>query len=284
MKYLVNAEMKVLRKGAFVKADESAGEFIWDDKVATVDDRTADELRKMCSANGFHSSKNSNKHDLFENITNNLPNLDIAEQKTMSQSDIIKDVVTQAGANRKEGMDPDAFEVEVFTECIQRLNADGITFKIKQLGSLVKKEIAEQGLIITTAQRKEQVNAILTEADFKPANWDDVEEMMDKLISEVSDTDRKQALSSIRRFLKANEIEIPKRAKAAKVSLRQQAINYMISNSPVEQADLVAFLVEAGKTEEVATKTAERLQNLQSTIDAAFAAGVASVSGSAKAA
>jgi hypothetical protein len=58
------------------------------------------------------------------------------------------------------------FEVEVFTQCIQRLNEEGITFKIKQLGNLVKKEIAEQGLVVSTAQRKELAFAVLEGMSF----------------------------------------------------------------------------------------------------------------------
>lgn len=279
MKYLINAEKKVLRKGEFVKADEPAGEFIFLDNDAAADGITVDDIKTMCEANGIRYSKNANKADLFANLISNLPKLNVPEQNKMSQSDIIKSIVTEAGQNRKPGTDPDQFEVEVFTECIQRLNSEGITFKIKQLGNLVKKEIAEQGLIITTAQRKEQVNAILTEADFNPSNWDEVEEMIERLTREVGDTDRKQALGSIRRYLKANELELPKRAKAAKVGFRQKVINFMVANSPVTDDALKAFIVGEGKEAEEADKVVGRLASLRETINAAFAAGAASAGG-----
>lgn len=280
MKYLVAGDRKVLRKGNFVSADESVGEFIFDDEtVEDMKEVTVDVLKSICRNNNIPMGKNPTRGDLIINLTKNLPTLELPEQNTMSQSEVIKSIVAEAGANRKPGSDPDAFEVEVFTECIQRLNAEGITFKIKQLGNLVKKEIAEQGFIITNAQRKDQINAILTEAEFRPEEWDEVEAMIERLTKEVGDTERGQALSAIRRYLKAEEFELPKRTKKAKKAFRDRVVDFMIANSPVADDALLAFVIEAGKKEEDAPKVVERLESLRKTIDAAYAAGLANAAG-----
>lgn len=287
MKYLIAGDRTLLRKGKFVKADEESGELIYDDETAEHDSLlTVDVLKAIAKANGISVGK-ANRDGIIAILTENLPKIEnIPEQNKMSQSDIIKEIVTAKGAERKPGDDADAFEVEVFTECIQRLNKEGITFKIKQLGNLVKKEIQEQGLVVTNAQRKEQIAAILTEAEFKPETWDDVEAMIDRLVKEADDTDRKQALSAIRRYVKANEdMEMPKRTgKASKQSFRDRAIDYMIANSPVSEAEMLVWVVdEGGKKPDDAEKIVNRLTSLRETIDKAYAAGKASMSAESEA-
>lgn len=277
MKYLIGGDRKVLRKGMYVKADESIGEFIWDDDtIGELAGLTVDVLKSICRQNAIPMGKNANKKDLMSKLTKILTTLEVPEQNTMSQSDIIKSVVSTAGGERVEGSDPDAFEVDVFTQCIQRLNKEGITFKIKQLGNLVKKEIAEQGFILTSAQRKEQINAILEEGEFAPEEWAEVEAMSLVLIQKVGDTDGKTALGAMRRFLKSKELEMPKREKKARESFRQRVINFMVDNSPASDEALLEFVTEAKRPDP--EKVVERLGGLRDTINQAFAAGVKSTS------
>ena len=293
-KYLISGEHKALRKGEYVKAT-SDGEVILDtDTVAGVKELTVAVLGKICKANGIPQGKNASRSDLIENLTTNLAKLELDEQNTMSQSDIIKGIVREQGEQREQGSDPDQFEIEVFTACIQKLNAEGVTFKIKQLGSLVKKEIATQGFIISTAQRREQATLVMAANDFTPEKWDDVEAMQELLVNGerdetgelvldadgevvnggVPDTDHKQALGFIRKWLKSKELALPKRTKAAKLSFRQRAINFMVANSPVTDEVLLAFI----KTEKRPDpeKSVERLKSLREVIDQAFAAGAES--------
>jgi hypothetical protein len=205
---------------------------------------------------------------LIENLTLNLEKQKMAEQNTPTQSDVIKEIVTEHGENRQEGVDSDEFEVSVFTACIQKLNELGVTFKIKQLGNLVKNEIAEQGLVISNAQRRDLANEILQGSEFSPETWQDVEDQIENLVAEVQDTDRKQALSLIRKFCKTNEIELPKRSSGSKKSaggFRQRAINWMMENSPASQEDLLQFVSDAGHKDP--EKATERLLKLKDTID-----------------
>ena len=276
MKYLIAGDRKVLRKGDFVHADESAHEFIYD--TSTVDDDkdvTVAVLKSIAENNGIHINKNANRGDLIHNLNLNLKLLELPEQNKMSQSDIIKSVVEEAAANRPDGVDNDQFEVDIFMACIDKLKDEGVTFKIKQLGNLVKKEIADQGLMITAGQRKELISDILTKADFNPTEWDEVEAMLEKLVKEVQDTERGQALAGLKKYMKDNELEMPKRAKKAKVAFRQAVINFMIENCPVSDEALLEFITAADKKDP--EKVVERLSSLKETIDQAFAAGVDSV-------
>ena len=274
MKFLINAQRKALRKGEYVVADEESGEWILDtDTVEGAKEVTVAMLKGICEANGIHSAKGASRTDMIANLTTNLPNLDIPEQNTMTQTAIIKEIVAHAGANRKPGSDADVFEVDVFTQCIERLNKDGITFKIKQLGKLVQQEIAEQGLIMSNTQRKRAVYEICDKAKFRPTEWEQMEKMLERVTKEVADTDHARAYSLVKRYLKDNEIAMPKRKKADKLSYRQRVIAFMIENSPVSTEALTAFALKNKKD----AASVERLESLRETIDTAFQAGVKSV-------
>lgn len=270
MKFLLNTEKKAIRRGEFVKADQSAGEVIMETGAITDDkEYTVAVLHEIAKANSIPAPKNSSRADLIENLSTNLEKMKMAEQNTPTQSDIIKDIVTQAGESRVEGTDSDEFEVSVFTTCITKLNELGITFKIKQLGNLVKNEIASQGLVVSNAQRRDMANEILEGEGFNPETWDDVEAMLETLTTEVQDTDRKQALSILRKFCKTNEIELPKRTAAKKAvgGFRKQAIDFMIQNSPCNEADLLAFVTDSGRKDP--EKTTERLLRMKEMLDSA---------------
>jgi len=272
-KYLINSDHKAIRRGEYVEAT-SDGEFILDTETMEDNkDLTVSALHKIAEANNIKAPKNSSRADLIENITTNLEKSKMPEQNHPTQSNIIKGIVEEEGEHRDADTDSDEFEVAVFTRCIEKLNELGITFKIKQLGSLVKREIAEQGLVVTNTQRKEMVFDILESGGFNPETWDDVQQVIEHIVAEVNDTDHKQALSAIRKYAKVNEIELPKRStrKKSSGSFRSQAIQFMIENSPCSDETLMEFVVEADRADP--EKVVARLSKLRDTIDEAVAFG-----------
>jgi hypothetical protein len=276
MRFLIAGDRKVLRRGPFVKADASAHEFIYDtDTVEEMKEVTVAVLKSIAENNGIHVTKNATRADLIQNLNTNLPSLKIPEQNTMSQSDIITSVVAAAAANRDPSIDPEMLEINIFTACIQKLNEQKVAFKIKALGGLVKKEIAEQGLLISSSQRKEELTAILEEEKFAPTTWEQVEAMVEHLTKKVSDTDSSQALSGIKRFLKANERELPKREKVSKAPFRVRMAQFLAKCSPASDAAIMEF-IKASKRPDP-EKDFERVNSkngLREIVDMAFAAGL----------
>lgn len=276
MKYLIDgSSRKAIRKGPFVAASGSDGEFVWNtETVADAEAVTVAVCKAVAEANGVVLKKSYKRDEIITHVNAGLDKLEgLPEQNKPPVSKVIKDVVTRCAETRDASEDSDSFEIEVLTEVIQELRSHKIDFKIKSIGGMVKKEILEQGLVLTSSARKEQANKILSDEDFNPEEWKDVEEMRDRLVQEVQDTTSSQAMSIIRRFCKDGEIAMPKRTKEKAKPFRDQMIDFLIENSPATEEQLKTFL--ASKEKESSLGTAQKLQKV---VDLAFEAGVASMS------
>jgi hypothetical protein len=272
-KFLINGSNKAIRTGEYVEAT-SDGEWILDSDTAA-DDRelTADYLKEVAETNGLTVKSSWNRGEVITKLIEHLTRLDLPAQDKMPISQIIRETVTACAESRDADEDSDAFEIDVLTQVINRLREEEIAFKIKPIGGLVKKEIIEQGLVLTATARKEAVFEILSAESFAPETWEDVEEMVKRLTEEVSDTNDQQAVSLCRKFCKNAEIEFPKRSKAKRVPFRQKMITFLITNREAEDSVIEEFLAENEREKSLGSAL-----KLREVINQAFDAGVKSVS------
>jgi hypothetical protein len=272
-KFLINGSNKAIRTGEYVEATSDV-EWVLDSSTAA-DDRelTADYLKELAETNGLTVKSSWNRGELITKLIEHLERLDLARQDKMPISAIIKETVAECADSRDVDEDSDAFEIDVLTKVINRLREEEIAFKIKPIGGLVKKEIIEQGLVLTATARKEAVFEILGEEGFNPETWEDVEEMVKKLTDEVSDTNHQQAVSLCRKFCKNAEIDFPKRSKPKRVPFRQKMITFLIDNRDADDSVIEEFLVENERE-----KSLGSAKKLREVINQAFDAGVKSVS------
>lgn len=272
-KFLINGSNKAIRTGEYVEAT-SDGEWIFDsDEAANDRELTSDYLKELAETNGLTVKSSWNRGELITKLNEHLERLDLPAQNKMPISAIIRETVAECAESRDVDDDSDAFEIDVLTQVINRLREDEIAFKIKPIGGLVKKEIIEQGLVLTATARKEAVFEILGEEGFNPESWQDVEAMVEKLTAEVSDTNYQQAVSLCRKFCKNAEIEFPKRSKPKRIPFRQKMITFLIENRDAEDSVIEEFLAEHEKE-----KSLGSAKKLREVINQAFDAGVKSVS------
>ena len=279
MKILFNSDQKAIRAGEFVEANNNIGEFIIDtesDIIKNNQDWTVALLHELCAANGIRANKKANRSDLIECFFNGLHRLELPRQDQPTQSAIIRDIVAECGKNRN-GEENDAFEVSVFTQVIQKLNAMAIGFKIRSLGALVKQEIAAQGLIVSMSTRREAADKIIEDFDCDFATWEAVQPLVDKIVEEVPDTTVSQAMTCLRRWCKQKEIELPRKAAGRKSisGYRNSVLEYMIANSPVEEEALHVFIRDKFPQRKDPKKDAARFMRNVKLIDMAVKWGQA---------
>lgn len=271
-KFLINVSgNKAIRTGKFVEA--SSSEWVYDTDNVVDSDKTVADLKELAEANGLSVKSSWNRAELITKITEHFNRLDLPEQNKMSITAIIKEIVTACAETRDPSEDSDAFEIDILTQVINRLREDEIAFKIKPIGGLVKKEIIEQGLVLTATARKDAVFEMLGEQNFAPESWSDVEEMVNFITDKVADTTEAQAISICRKFCKAAEIDFPKRTKPTKLPFRAKMIKFLIEHRDADEEAVTAFLAENEKEKSLGTA-----MKLKEVIDQAYDAGAASVS------
>lgn len=137
-------------------------------------------------------------------------------------------------------------------EIVVALITAGFTFK--QAGRLMQSSLEGLGVRMSSKERNAHVEELLVEHGFAPTEWSDVTSVVTWIAEQLDATDEKQAMKSVVRFAKENEIELPAKPKKAPGggglradSFRGQMHQYMIDNPTGEESDLVAFVEALGK-------------------------------------
>ena len=239
MKYLINSDFEVLRKGEYVEANENAGEFILDTEV---DEPTGAVIEGIAEANHLpitHSAKVAAKR---ERLFNQLAEMPLSEVNEMTDSAKVKAIVS---AGVEAGKSDNDMLVEIVNS--------GVSFKAAT--KLFKQAMEEGGYRINAKKRAELAAEILAKNDFAPATYDEVKEMAEHIIKEVPDTTNAQALAAIRKYAKENSIELPKPEKkgggrSRSNSMRGRAYTWMVNNYNASDADLKKFIMEENEKPE----------------------------------
>jgi hypothetical protein len=129
--------------------------------------------------------------------------------------------------------------------------ADFTISKAKRYRQLVLEDL---GIILSSKNRFELASALLVKGDFKPQTWEEVEKACEYLAQELDATTENQAFKSIKRFCKANSIEIPDKPKGVRgrspTSFRAISLTWMTENCDKSMDEFVAYMKEAGKDSE----------------------------------
>jgi len=243
MKILINSNFKALRQGEFVEANEDAGEFILDtdNKDKAPAKATIQEIAKANKITLKSKVTIADALDIIaEALTETLP-----EQNEMTDSQKVEEIV-------KAGVEAGLSDDDMLVQIIQ----EGIPFRAA--GRLFKKVMEESGLRISSAKRKEQIVAILEDAEFAPETYDEIKEMLERIEKEVADTTTSQALKIIKRYAKDLEIELPKVPRAPTGGIRTKLFDLVKENPAITKAEVEDFFSENCKTEEAAAKYMKR--------------------------
>lgn len=233
MKVLINNNFKALRRGEFVSANSEAGEFIMDTENS--EEMTVATLQEVCLANKIEFGKKDKKSDLLSKIETGL--IKLPEQSKMSETQKVKEIIVAGVA---AGKSDDEMLIEIVTS--------GIPFKLA--GRLFKKEMEEGGHRISASKRKESIEEILAEAEFEPATYQEVSDMVARIVKEVNDTDDKQAMKAIKAYMKEKELEVPKpeKGEAPRGGLRSRFCGWFSENPAATDDDIRKWFGEQGKT------------------------------------
>jgi len=245
MKYLLSAEFKVMRRGEFVEADTSVGEFIYDTEGEAVSNGVAHEI---ADNNALTVSKKLKKEDYINALNEELSKMEVSEQNTPTESQRVLQIVKDG---YDAGKNDDAILIEIVTA--------GISFK--KAAKLFKQSVESLGLRVSTKDVVTQANEILAAIDFAPTTQADVDAAVAAITSKVEKVEAKQALAAIRKYAKTNEITLPEKPKGQRGAtaghgFRNKAFDWIKANPEAKEADFVAWVAAEGKPEPIQKRLA----------------------------
>lgn len=246
MKYLINQNFKVIRKGDYVTASSSAQEFIFD--TDNCDDLTVATLLEIASANKAKISKDK-KETVIEKLHQHLETLEIPIMSQKPESEIVKEIVAA-------GVEANKSDDDMLIEIVQA----GIKFKAA--GKLFAQAMQEGGYRITAKARKDKCREILVDEEFNPKSYDELQAMIERLTQEVDDTVTSQAYSCVKAYAREFEIELPKAPKKPKGGIRAQAQNWMLNNPEATKDDLAEWIESEAKKDDPEGKMLDRMWSL----------------------
>lgn len=244
MKYLINASFKALRFGEFVKADESAEEFIFDSE--SCEDISVATLLEIGKKNGAKLKKEK-KDDVVEKLVEHLTSLGLPEMSEKTDTQIVEEIV-------KAGVDAGKDDEEI----LQDIALTG-KIKFKLINRLFTQVMTANGYRITSKERKAQGREMLVDAEFSPETYDEVEAMLEKMSETIPDTTTSQAFGVIKAYAKEFEILIPRPPKKVKGSLRARAMDWMVKNPEASKEDLSTWIEEVAKKDDPEGKILGRM-------------------------
>ena len=251
MKYLINPNFTVSQKGKAVSTSKLAEDFIYDTKG---EELSIASMKEIAKENGF-KVKGKKTADVKNSFDTELEKLDIPEKRKMSQTEAVNKIV-------KAGFDEDKNEDDILIEIVQ----SGVKFQ--QAIKMLKQAKVELGLAISAEDRWKKSNVIMEDEGFEPSEYSEVTEMVKAISKDVANTNEKQALAMIRKFCKANELEIPKKPKATGASFAVKAMAWMFGNMEAEADAFEEWLEEAEKGEKVIERQLKIFADLKAEIAA----------------
>jgi len=192
------------------------------------------ELKAIAKANGIEHGSRIKMTELVVLIAEAFEKLELKEYL-----DIKGIVVTGI----KAGKDDDAIMMELVEA--------GVPFR--DVVGQFRTAMMAAGLILKPAERNEKLAALLE--DFEPGSDSDVSEMVALLMAEIPRTTERQAMAAIRKYAKANSIELPKVKRMG--GFKKKLFDWMVENPTASVGDLASFVSEKGKPESVTKRYSE---------------------------
>jgi len=237
VKYIINPSFKAIFKGKFSAASTDDGEFEYNSDGAADDFPALATLIEIGKANGLKISSKAKKADAIEQLNAHLETLEINEVNEMTDTQKVEEIIE---AGLEAGQTDDEMLVEIVNQ--------GVSFK--SAGKLFKSVMETKGYRITAKERGEKINDILTGSDFggEEVTAETIQEAVKRITGEVADTSEKQALNSIRKFAKANEIDLPKVKKGGgggnSGAMMDKVQEFILSNRDTDIAEIQSKIKE----------------------------------------
>lgn len=235
MKYLVNADFQILRRGEYVKADKSVGEWIYDSENTNL---SLSNLKELAECNKI-SITATKKADYQNNLNQEILKMSTAEQNQPTQTEIVEQIVREG---YQSGKDEDAMLIAIVQA--------GIGFRVA--GKMFKEACERLGFTKSTKDVKALAQRLLAEIEFKAANHEEVEKAIDLVLSQAGEgAERGQAVSAVKFYAKQNEIALPAAPKGETGAggFRGRVYQFILDNPNASKDDLQAYIAKNGKAE-----------------------------------
>jgi len=240
-KYLIRSDFKAIRKGEHVSANGKAGEFVYE--TGNGANLSLAQILEIAAANKLTISKSAKKSEAAAKLDELLETLKLDEVNKMTDTAVVEKI---CDAGVAVGKTDDEMLIEIVSAGV----------KFAQAGKLFRHVMETKGYRMSSKGRLAQADTLLADVELSTA--DDVAAAIETLSKSIPDTNEKQATAILRKFAKANEIELPKVEKSAKKgakgSFRTKVFKWMVANPAAETAELVTFITDLGKKENVAKR------------------------------
>lgn len=139
-------------------------------------------------------------------------------------------------------------------EILVTLIQDG-GFGYKKAGRLMNQALVELGVKMSAKDRYEAVCELLTENDFAPTEWSEVQSVIEYIAQEIDSTNEKQAAAAVRKYAKEQGIDLPKRPKGGSGGggrgrgFRGEIFDWMVANPAASNDDFAKWMTGHGKPE-----------------------------------
>jgi hypothetical protein len=243
MKYLLNNNFKIMRKGSRVVANEGVGEFIYDDETS---DLSHGQLKEIAEANKLQCVGKS-KTQYQQSINEALKMVDVAEQNGPTETEKVEQIV-------REGFDAGHDDDTIMIAIVQA----GISFR--RASRMFKEAVETLGLRTSVKDVKDVARKLLAELEFNPSKYSEVQEVAEKLVETVEGASHSQAMTAIKAYAKENEIALPKREKGEKKAgpsegsgFKYKVMAWILANPNFDTENMdgfKAFLAENDRIEE----------------------------------
>lgn len=238
MKYLVNADFRVVMTGKAVTESKMMNDFIYD--TENEDGLKVAQMKEIAKANGMKLKGKSSK-DIKASFDDGLEKLKLPEKRKMTETEQVLKIV-------QDGHEAKISEDEILINIVQA----GIKFQ--SAIKMMKNAMVELGFSVTSKERYTKAKEILEEDDFEPEEYSEVVAMAKELSKKIGGTSESQALAQIRKYCKEAEVDLPKKVKEKKTPLAILAITWMISNWEADTDVLEEWLEENEVSEKQSAK------------------------------
>jgi len=235
---LINKNFSMIRTGAYVTADEKAGEFIVDTDNCTLSNAV---LFEVAQKNKVEISKKASKSEVLAALagaTGKLPTMD-EKPKSLVVAEIIQKWIDEG----KDIDDEDGILYQIVT--------GGHGIKFKDAPKLFNQAMIDGGHRVSSKDRYESIKIILIREQFNPSEYSQVDKMCERLTKEVELTEYSQAYSAIRKYAKEFDITLPKPEKKVSAGgLKAKIFAWMEKNPLADKNAFYSYIVEGLEKEE----------------------------------
>lgn len=211
---VIDSDFKIIEISKNAVAIESKGQYSFE--VESIDELRAATILEICKSNGAEVSSRSKKAELIDVLKKLIKQLEHEKMSDEMTTQKVEAIV-------EAGVKAEKTDEEMMIEIIQ------LGVKFKAAGKMFQDVMQEKGYRVTAKLRKEKALEILEGENFDPESYEDLVQMVERLVDEVPDTVTSQANSIIRSYAKDHDVILPKPPKGA-TGIRAKAFAWIVEN------------------------------------------------------